>query len=132
VRPTNELEVIEADLQSRFRTGVGILLYLINYPRPEIINVVTDLAKCMDGVTFATNKEMLRFRFVVDIQLFCLKIEPKKDEEECDFLVYSVSDWAEDSENRIRITGFIIYLLEIPICWSSKGQKGITLSRNEA
>jgi hypothetical protein len=32
--------------------------------------VVRELAKCKNGVTFATNKEMLRFRFVIDIQFF--------------------------------------------------------------
>jgi hypothetical protein len=47
-------------------------------------------------------------------------------------LVYSDSDWAGDSENRISITGFIIYLLGTPICWRSKGQKGVTLSSSEA
>jgi hypothetical protein len=30
------------------------------------------------------------------------------------------------------VTGFIIYLLGVPICWRSKGQKGVTLSRSEA
>jgi hypothetical protein len=58
VRPTNELEVIEADLQSRFRSGVGILLYLIKYSRPYIENVVRELPKCMDGATLAAHKKM--------------------------------------------------------------------------
>jgi hypothetical protein len=30
------------------------------------------------------------------------------------------------------VTGFIIYLLGAPICWRSKGQKGVTLSSSEA
>jgi hypothetical protein len=32
----------------------------------------------------------------------------------------------------VSVTGFIIYLLNIPICWRSKSQKGVTLSSTEA
>jgi hypothetical protein len=30
------------------------------------------------------------------------------------------------------VTGFIIYLLNVPICWRSKSQKGVTLLSTEA
>jgi hypothetical protein len=83
VRPTNQLEGIKADLQSKFRSGVGMLIYLIKHSRPNIATVVRELAKCMNGATLATYKEMFRvIRFVPDTQLFCLKMEPEKDEEE--------------------------------------------------
>jgi hypothetical protein len=76
---------------------------------------------------------MLRvISFVLDTQLFCLKIEPKKDEEEWNLLFSSDSDWAGDSESHINITGFIIYLSGAQICWTSKDQKGVTLSKSEA
>jgi hypothetical protein len=42
------------------------------------------------------------------------------------------ANWADDTENRISITGSVIYLLGVPIGWRSKGQKGVTLSRREA
>jgi hypothetical protein len=32
----------------------------------------------------------------------------------------------------VSVTGFIIYLLNVPICWRSKSQKGVTLSSTEA
>jgi hypothetical protein len=32
----------------------------------------------------------------------------------------------------VSVTGFIIYLLSVPICWGSKSQKGVTLSSTEA
>jgi hypothetical protein len=32
----------------------------------------------------------------------------------------------------VSVTGFIIYLLDVPICWRSKSQKGVTLSSTEA
>jgi hypothetical protein len=33
---------------------------------------------------------------------------------------------------RVSVTGFIIYLLNVPICWHSKSQKGVTLLSTEA
>jgi hypothetical protein len=32
----------------------------------------------------------------------------------------------------VSVTGFIIYLLNVQICWRSKSQKGVTLSSTEA
>jgi hypothetical protein len=32
----------------------------------------------------------------------------------------------------VSVTGFIIYLLSVPICWRSKSQKGVTLLSTEA
>jgi hypothetical protein len=82
VKPTNELEVIKADLQLRSRSDMCILLYLIKHSRPDIEKVVRKMDKYMDGAILAVYKEMLRvIRFVFDTQLFCLKMEPKKNEE---------------------------------------------------
>jgi hypothetical protein len=46
--------------------------------------------------------------------------------------VFCDSDWAGDSETRISLTGFILYLMNVPVCWQSKSQKGVTLSSSEA
>jgi hypothetical protein len=111
----------------------GCFYYLIKHSRPDIANVVRELSKYVDSATMAAYREMLRVtKFVLDTESYCLKIEPKASKENWDLVVYSGSNWAGDTENRISITGFIIYLLGVPICWRSKGQKGVTLSSSEA
>jgi hypothetical protein len=30
------------------------------------------------------------------------------------------------------VTGFVIYLIDVPVCWRSKSQKGVTLSSTKA
>jgi hypothetical protein len=70
-------------------------------------------------------------RFVLDTRDTCLKLKRNLDDENWDLVIYSDGDWAEDIEDRISMTGFIIYLLGVPICWKSKGQKGVTLSSSE-
>ena len=133
VRPSEEIEGVNEVIQSRYRSGVGMLLYLIKSLRQFIANVVRELSRCMDSSTMATYKEGLRVtKFVLDTESYWLKIEPKANKEDWDLVVYSNSDRAGDMENRISITGSIIYLLGVPICWRSKGQKGVTLSSSEA
>jgi hypothetical protein len=78
-------------------------------------------------------KEMLRvMKFVVDTKQYCLKMRPVEGGKDWDLVSYCNSDRAGDTETRISVTGFIIYLLGVPICWRSKGQKGVTLSSSEA
>jgi hypothetical protein len=61
-----------------------------------------------------------------------LKLQPRHESETWDLVLYCDSDWAGDPESRISVTGFIMYLLGVPICWRSKAQKGVTLSSSEA
>jgi hypothetical protein len=46
--------------------------------------------------------------------------------------IFCNSDWAGDPETRISVTGFIIYLMGIPVSWRSKAQRGVTLSSSKA
>jgi hypothetical protein len=49
-----------------------------------------------------------------------------------DLNIFCNSDWTRDPEKKVSVTGFIIHLLSVPICWRSKSQKGVTLSSTEA
>jgi hypothetical protein len=112
------IDTIEADKQSRYRSGVGMLLYLIKYLRPDIANVVRELSKCMDGANLAAYKEMLRvIKFALDTKEYCFKLAPVLENEEWNMILYSDSDWAGDPETRISVTGFVICLLGAPIWW---------------
>jgi hypothetical protein len=49
IRPDQDSEfIIDSELQSKYCSGVGILLYLTMYSRPDICNFVRELCKCMD------------------------------------------------------------------------------------
>ena len=51
VQPTEEQHKISPEDQSIYRSGVGMLLYLVKHSRPDIANVVRELSKCNDGAT---------------------------------------------------------------------------------
>ena len=133
VWPSNDDDTIDGNLQSKYRSGVGMLLYLTKYSRPDLCNVVRELSKCMDKATMGTYLEMLRvIKFVIDTKNFGLRVQPESKLKNWSLRVFCDSDWAGDSETRISVTGFIVYLMNVPVCWRSKAQRGVTLSSSEA
>jgi hypothetical protein len=126
---------IDAHKQKIYRSGVGVLLYLVKHSRPDIANAVRELSKALDGTSPAAYKELMRvLKYVMDTRRLSLKMKPEKENKETGWsmVAFSDSDYAGDSETRISIAGFILYLLGVPISWKSKGQKGVTLSSSEA
>jgi hypothetical protein len=93
-----------------------MLLYLTKYSRPDLCNDVRELAMCMDKATKGTYLEMLRvIKFVIDTKNFCLRIKPEFKGKIWSLRVFCDSDWAGNSETRISVTGFILYLMNVPV-----------------
>ena len=127
--PDEGSNTIDENLQKHYCSGVGMLLYLIKYSRPDLSNAVRELSKCMDKATFGTYQEMLCvIKFVLDTKYICLNIQPNFDSKNSWKLkVFSDSDWAGDPETRINVTGFIVYFQNVPVCWHLKAKRGVTL-----
>lgn len=134
VRPKEDTLKIDAERQSDYRSGVGMLLFLVKHTRPDLANPVRELSKCMDGATEAAMKELLRvIKYTLDTKDYGLIIKPKDpDGPNWDLIMFTDSDYAGDKDNRISVTGFIVYLCGVAISWKSKGQKSVTLSSSEA
>jgi hypothetical protein len=133
-RSTINMDVLDSQSQRKYRSRVGMLLYLTKYSRPDISNIVQELSKCMDSATWGAYNELLRvITFVIDTKTFGFKVQPRLDNNlGWDLKIFCDRNWAGDPDTRVSVTGFIIYLLNIPICWCSKSQKGVTLSSTEA
>ena len=137
-RPKEGEERLNDEDQRRYRSGVGALLYLVKYSRPDITNAVRELSKCMSDANREAEKMLKRvLKFVLDTKNYGLKLEPTmstKDWKQCewDLVVYSDADWAGDKVSRTSITGFIIFLLGCAISWKSKQQSSISLSSAES
>jgi hypothetical protein len=136
VRPTERDIKLNTYDHSMYRSGVGLLLFLVKHSRPDIANVTRELSKVLDGPTQAAYKELKRaIKFVLDTEQYGLKIEPRIPEnsgEAWDLILFSDSDWAGDKDTRISVSGYVVFLLGVPISWKSKGQKSVTLSSSEA
>jgi hypothetical protein len=133
-KSTDDLEVINNDLQRKYRSGVGMLLYLTKYSRPNISNIVCKLSKCMNAASWGSYQELLRIiKLIDDTKSFGMKVMPKFENDfSWNLKAFCDSDWAGDPETRVSVTVFVNYLLNVPVCWRSKSQKGVTLSSTDA
>jgi hypothetical protein len=117
VCPATDDDVIDADLQGIYQSTVGMLLYLTKYSWTDLCNVVREPAKSMDKATKGTYLEMLRVvKFAIDTKKICLQNKPEFKGKNWSLRVFCDSDWAGDSETRISVTGFILYLMNVPVC----------------
>ena len=134
IRPKEGDTKVSEEEQAVFRSGTGMLLYLVKHSRPDIANPVRELTKCMDGATPAAFKEMLRvIKHVLDTKTLGLRIEPKMLHKVLWHMVlWSDSDWAGDKDNRKSVSGLILFVLGVPVMWRSKQQKTVALSSTEA
>jgi hypothetical protein len=75
---------------------------------------------------------MLRvIKYVHDTPDLGLRMEPTVNDE-WEVKVYSDSDWAGDKDSRKSVSGYILFLCNVPVCWRSKSQAAISLSSSEA
>jgi hypothetical protein len=126
-------ECISVAEQTKFRSAIGILLYLTKHSRPEISNAVRELSKVMDGATPGQFKEMTRVvKYVLDTKTKGLKLELNTKQQGWYLEGLSDSDFATDKDTRISVTGYIVYFCGIPVAWRSRSQRGVTLSTSES
>ena len=133
-RPDENERKINNEDQKKYRSGIGMLLYLVKFSRPDISNAVRELSKVMDGATPAHMKNMLRtIKFIMDTRQRVLSFDLKEQEgSKWTLKAFSDSDWAGAKDDRRSITGYCIYLNGFLISWKSRGQKHVTLSSTEA
>ena len=133
IRPQDPTERLDKERQSLYRSGVGMLLFLVKHSRPDIANCVRELSKVLDFSTERSFKEMLRIiKYVLDTRDYGLRIEPTTGKNEpWNLVCYTDSDYAGDPESRRSVSGYVIYVHGVPICWRSKAQRSVTLSSTE-
>jgi hypothetical protein len=133
LRPQKGDTLISPKDQTKFRSGVGMLLYLVKHSRPDISNSVRELTKVADGATPGHWQNMLRLiKYVIDTENYGLKMKPNKDGGMFYLEGISDSEYAGDKDTRISVYGYILYFCGAPIAWKSKSGKSVTLSSTEA
>jgi len=118
-----------------YQSAVGTLLFLLKHSWPDLANPIRELSKVLDCPMEATFKELKRvIKFVLDTRDYGLKIKPiiNDVDDAWSMTVFSDSDYAGDAETCVGVMGFCIFLLGVPICWQSRGQRNITLSLSKA
>jgi hypothetical protein len=133
MRPEPGDPLITSKEQTTYRSGVGMMLYLVKHSRPEISNAIRELSKVGDGATPSHWKSLMRsIKYVLDTQNQGLKIYPTQHQDTFTLEGIADSEYAGDRDTRISVYGFIIYFCGAPIAWKSKSGRSVTLSSTEA
>jgi hypothetical protein len=79
MRPVQDVyPTLHPDQQFKYRSGVGMLMYLVKHSRRDIANAIQELTTVLDGATDAHWKAMMRIiKYVLDTQINALKLKPK-------------------------------------------------------
>jgi hypothetical protein len=133
-KPDEGEELLSDELQSRYRTGVGQIMFLIKHSRPDLMSAVRELSKVLGKATEAAYKELLRCaKFVISTKSKGLKMDPHDTNKGLWTLtVYSDSDWAGDPDDRKSVGCYVVFLNGAPIAWRARSQKVVSLSSSEA
>ena len=129
---------VGADMQSHYRTGVGKLLHMMRWTRPEIQNSVRELSKYMSGATLAHVKAMHRVMdYCVATPKRGLLLKPERTWDgspDFEFVITgrSDSDYAKDTDTRKSVSGSAVFLEGSPVVMRSSTQRSVTLSVTEA
>ena len=94
-----------------------MLMYLVKHSRIDLANPSRELSRSMDRATVLEFKEMLRI-ILHTLKNKNLGLRMKPVEFVGNFLSMvglSDSDWAGDKVTRKSVTGFVIYLLGVPV-----------------
>ena len=134
VRPEDDMPLLSATSQTQYRSGVGMLLYLVKHSRPDLSNAVRELTKVLDKATVVHWKAMLRaIKYVFDTRGYALKLQPSiRKDLKYDLEAYSDSEFAGDPETRMSVYGYVTFYCGAPISWKSKSNRCVTLSSTEA
>jgi hypothetical protein len=114
-------EIMNNSEATKYRSGVGMLLYLVKHSQPDNSNAVSELSKVCDGPNQSHWNALLRtIQYVLQTQDLGLHFKPLFDNKSFTLKGVSDSEYAGDKDTCISVYGFAIYLNHAPISWKSK------------
>lgn len=145
LKSIDENNVLSEEMMERYRSGVGMVLYLVKHSHPDLSNPTQELSKCLTKTSKVYYDEMLRIiSFICQTQNQGLKLKMHG-------LTFLLTDpslkapiviswylrafcdalYASDPDRRLSVTGFIIYFCGALISWKLKLQQSPTISSTE-
>jgi hypothetical protein len=133
MRPKPGYPLISPEQQKLCRSGVGMLLNLVRYSRPDISNATRELSKVGDVATEANKNQLIcAIKYTVPTNNKALKLKPKMQEGLFHLEGISDSCFAEDKDTRISVYGFVVYFCGASVATKSKLGRSLKLSSTEA
>jgi hypothetical protein len=129
----SETKSSDNELEPKYRSLIGCLMYLSVCTRPDITYSVNKLARFVSNPLqehWAAAKRILRYlKGTLDLGL---KYRASRGDEKPVLTGYADASWADSDNNRASTTGYLFQLGASTIIWTSFAQKGVARSSTEA
>lgn len=113
-----------------YRNLIGSLLFLANRSRPDIMFSIIVLSQFSSNPSESHWKMLCQvYNYVIQTMDYCINLSSCKISQ---LNAYSDASWASDRDSRKSMSGFIIYLGDVPVSWKTLKQKCVALSSMEA
>ncbi len=138
MQPVKGKEVLKPENQMTLRSGVGKLMYQMQYSRPDMAQAVQDLAWYMSCGDLKMLEAMKRcMRYVLCTREAGLLLKPSRKwtgSNNYQFCIRGKSnlDYAKDTHTRCSVSGYVVYFEGAPTMHRSATQKMVALSSCKA
>ena len=128
----------DLEKQKIYKSGVGKLLHMMKWSRPEILNAVRDLSRHMQSAVPAHLDAMHRvMKCCIGTASRGLELKPNEKWDGNPNFKFKIkgkadSNYAADPETRRSVSGWSVFLCESPVSCRSKTQTTVKLSTTEA
>ncbi len=132
--PVEDGKVFHSKDQTILRSGIGKLMYHMQYSRPDIVQAVRDLVRHMTGGDDTHMQAMLRcvqyMKCTKDAGLLLKLTRKWNGTNQFQFKIKgrSDSDYAKDMQTRQSISGYMVFLEDAPVMHRSAMQKTVAWS----
>ena len=131
-------EVLPADKHAKYRTGVGKLLHMMRWSRPEVLNSVRELTKCVTKPVSKHLKALYRVMgYMVNTPNRGRLFKPDRMYDGSSNFKFRIkggsdSDYAKEPVKHRSVSGCTTKLEGVPVICRSRMQQCVTLSVTEA
>ena len=122
------------NLQKRYRSGVGSLLYIVKHSLPELYNAVWELSKSMEKSNMRHYKALLHItNYLFDIKDYFYRVKPYGNlNGPLEPRGYSDADCIGSNDNHKPVTGYMVIINGLVISWRSQDHKTVIISVTES
>ena len=131
-------DIVPKEKTTYYRKGIGKLLHMMRWSRPDVYNSVRDMSRHMSGVASVHIRAMHRtMKHVVTTENRGWQLKPNRKwdgkNKDFEFVIsgMSDSDYAACKKTRRSVTGYVLMMEGTPINFKSSMQKTVALSVTE-
>ena len=128
-----QIEQKENEFKNIYQQIIGSLHYLVTCTRPDLAIVTCVLSQFSSNPSLEHYKSAKHvLRYLIGTKNYGIIIKNEKSSDSFNLNCYVDADWGSNFEDKRSTTGYLFYLNDDLISWSTRKQQTVALSSTEA